>query len=254
MELIVFKKELSLVAVLLLAALGSCAMDPRTKNAPANSKSVNSEQSSVEDLKLREAWEDKTKGLNKQSHDYPLEKLDALRSLLSQVPEQQVKNEFDRIAQSPVGYWELNEYEQTFVQASIMSQVEAQDRSALVALFSSKAPEFIGAEPIALYLSISSSIQDPLLVLFDSYDKTTNVETKKDLLSMLGHAFRSIREKSTADEEFVSQSKQWYLQNHTKLELNPYYHPDSLFPELRELFVQKPTNQKRPGVKSPANR
>ena len=87
------------MGVLLMATLGSCAMDPGTKDAPANTISVNSEQSSAGGLKLREAWEDKTKGLNKQSHDYPLEKLDAPRSLLPQVPEQQVKNEFDRISQ-----------------------------------------------------------------------------------------------------------------------------------------------------------
>ena len=79
------------MGVLLMATLGSCAMDPGTKDAPANTISVNSEQSSAGGLKLREAWEDKTKGLNKQSHDYPLEKLDALRSLLPQAPEQQVK-------------------------------------------------------------------------------------------------------------------------------------------------------------------
>lgn len=108
------------MAVLLLATLGSCAMDLGTKPAAANSKSVNSEQSSAGDLKLREAWEDKTKGLNKLSHDCPLVKLNALRSLLAQVPQQQIKNEFDRIAQLPSGYWDLSDYEQVFVQALIV--------------------------------------------------------------------------------------------------------------------------------------
>lgn len=173
-----FKQALSLMAVLLWATLGSCAMEPGTKNVPANSESVSSEQISVGELKLREAWEEKTKGLNKQLKDYSLHRLNALRSLLAQVPEPQVKNESEKITLSPVRYSDLDEYEQTFVQVLIMNNVEARDRSALVALFSSKAPEFIGGEPIVLYLS-DSHIPDPLLVLFDSYDRTTNVHTKK---------------------------------------------------------------------------
>ena len=230
------------MAALLLATLGSCAMDPGTKNAPANSKSVNSEQRSVGGLKIREAWEDKTKGLNKLSHDYPLEKLDALRSLLGQVPEQQIKNEFDRIAQLPGGYWDLSDYEQVFVQALIVNNREAQNRPALVTVFSSKAPEFIATVPFVISLSYSK-IPDPLLVLFDSYDRATNANTKKDLLLILGHAFRKLREELTGDDEFLIQSKQWYLQNHAKLEVNPYYHPNSLFPDQQELFVDKSKRQ-----------
>jgi hypothetical protein len=212
-------------------------MAPGAKNA-ANSKSVNSEQTTVEDVKLREAWEEKTKGLNKLSHDYPMEKLVALESLLAQLPEQQVEDEFAKIAGSAVGYSDLDEYEQTFVQVLVGKKVSAQDRSALVALFSSKAPEFFGGEPVAIYLSYSK-IPEPLLVLFDSYERTTNANTKKDLLSILSHAFRNLREKSTGDDEFLIQSKQWYLQNHAKLEVNPYYHPDSSFPDQQELFVDK---------------
>jgi hypothetical protein len=232
------------MAVLLLATLGSCAMDPGTKDAPANSRSLHSEQSSVGNLKLRETWEDKIKGLNKQSHDYPSEKLEALRSLLVQVPEQQIKNEFDRIAQLPSGYWDLSDYEQVFLQALIVNNLEVQNRPALVALFSSKAPEFIATVPLAIYLSYSR-IPDPLLVLFESYERTTNANTKKDLLSILGHAFRNLREKLTGDDEFVVQSKQWYLQNHAKLEVNPYYHPDSSFPDQQELFIDKSKRQYR---------
>lgn len=238
-------KGLFLVVALLSVTLGSCAMDPGTKNAAENSKSVNGEQSSVGDLKLREAWEEKTKGLNKLSHDYPVEKLVALESLLAQLPQQQVKGEFDKIARSPGGYSDLDEYEQTFVQVLVSKNVSAQDRSALVALFSSKAPEFYGGAPIVIYLSYHLRIPDPLLVLFDSYERTSNANTKKDLLSILGHAFRNLREKLTGDDEFVVQSKQWYLQNHAKLEVNPYYHPDSHFPDQQELFVDKAKRQNR---------
>lgn len=232
--MILFKQSLSLMAVVLFVTLGSCATDSGTNDATA----VNSEQNKVTDLKLREAWEDKTKGLNKLSKDYPLEKLNALRSLLPQVPEQQIKNEFERIAQLPGGYSDLNDYEQVFVQALIANNLEVQNRPALLGVFSSKAPEFIAAEPVALYLS-GSKIPDPLLVLFDSYEKTTNANTKKDLLSILDHAFSNLREKSTGDDEFVSQSKAWYLQNHAKYELNPYYHPGSSFPDQKVLFIDK---------------
>lgn len=168
----------------------------------------------------------------------------ALESLLAQVPDEQVKNEFDKIALSPVGYFDLDEYEQTFIQTLVSRNIAAQDRSALVALLSSRCPASIGAVHIELHL-LYSSIQAPLLVLFDSYDRATNVHTKKDLLWILGHAFRSLRERLTGDDEFVSQSREWYLQNHAKLEPNPYYHPDALFAEFRELFVVKSQRQNR---------
>lgn len=235
--MMIVKQAMYMIGLLLLGSLGSCS-NPGTKDMTTNSNSINNEQSKVGDVKIQEAWEDKTKGLNKQLKDYSVQKLAALQSLLAQVPEQQVKTEFEKIVLSPVGYSDLNEFEQTFVQVSVMSNVSAQDRPALVALLSSKCPAFIGGEPIELYLS-HSSIPDPLLVLFDSYDGTTNVHTRKDLLSILDHAFRNIRDKSTGDDEFVSRSKEWYLQNKGKFELNPYYHPDSPFPQNQELFVVK---------------
>jgi len=52
------------MAVVLFVTLGSCATDSGTNDATA----VNSEQNKVTDLKLREAWEDKTKGLNKRDN------------------------------------------------------------------------------------------------------------------------------------------------------------------------------------------
>jgi hypothetical protein len=225
----------------MLTSIGACTTNPGTRDMSANSGSIDGGQNKVPDMKLREAWEDKIKGLNKQLKDYPLQKINAFDSLLAQVTEEEVKNEFEKIAQSPVGYSDLDEYQKTFVQVLIMRKVKERDRAALVALFSSKAPEFYGGEPIAIYLS-DSGIPDPLLVLFDSYDRTTNADTKRDLLAILGHAFRNLREKLTGDE-FVIQSRTWYLQNHAKLEVNPYYHPDSLFPDQQELFVKKPNRQ-----------
>jgi hypothetical protein len=213
-------------------------MNEGSIGSPRKSDSPSHEQNKSFEINLQKAWEDKIIGLDRHLKDYPLEKLLALESLLAQVPEEQVKSEFERIARVPVGYSDMNEYEQTFVQALVTSNVAARDRAALVRLFSSKAPEFMCTVPMVLYLS-NSGISDPLLILFDSYDTTSNVQTKKDLLSILGHAFRSIRDKSTGDDEFVSQSKEWYLQNHAKLEINPYYHPDTLFPENRELFKSK---------------
>ena len=107
-----------------------------------------------------------------------MEKLNALRSLLAQVPQQRIKNEFDRIAQLQSGYWDLSDYEQVFVHALTVNYLEARNRPALVAVFSSKAPEFIATVPVAIDLSYSKT-PDPLLVLFNSYEKTTNANTKK---------------------------------------------------------------------------
>jgi hypothetical protein len=237
-----FKLKLSLLIVFLLVSVGSCTANTGTTGSPQKSESLSGEQNKSVEINLRTAWEDKIRGLDKQLKDYPLEKLNALRSLLAQVPEQQVKNEFERIAQLTSGYSDLTDYEQVFVQALIVNNLAVPNRPALVAVFSSKAPEFIGAEPVAIYLS-NSKIPDPLLILFDSYEKTTNANTKKDLRSILSHAFRTLREKITGDDEFVSQSKQWYLQNYAKFELNPNYHPGSSFPDQQELFIEKSKRQ-----------
>jgi len=81
--------------------------------------------------------------------------------------------------------------------------------------------------------SVRFKIPDPLLVLFDRYERTSNANIKQDQLQSCVMRFRTCEKKATGDDEFVRQSKQWYLQNHAKFELTPYYHPRSSFPADR---------------------
>jgi hypothetical protein len=109
--MMVFKLVLSLIAGLLLASLGSCVMNEGSIGSPRKSDSPSHEQNKSFEINLQKAWEDKIIGLDRHLKDYPLEKLLALESLLAQVPEEQVKSEFERIARVPVGYSDMNEYE-----------------------------------------------------------------------------------------------------------------------------------------------
>ncbi len=239
-----FKQGAPLALILVSIGLGSCAGTWESRNLERQVNSSNSNEASSGLGNLRQLWEDKIKKLDKQSKDYPVKRLDMLRSLLSEAPEQQLSNELQRITASPIDYSHLDEYEQTFLQAFAVRDVVAQDRVKLVNLLSSKCPRHIGAEPIELYLA-HSAIPDPLLVLFDSYDGAATKQAKESLLSVLGDAFKTLRNRFSNNEDFVNASKEWYLSHKDKARINPNYHPNSPFPENQQLLIVESQNTQR---------
>lgn len=237
----VFKQGLSVGLMLVSMSLASCAGTWGNTDPQRQVDSSNGGKDGSRRINLRQMWEENIKKLDKQSKDYPIRKLEMLRSLLNQAPEQQVEYELERIKTSPIDYSHLDEYEQTFMQAFAVKHVEASDRVKLVALLSSKCPRYIGAEPIELYLA-NSAIQDPLLVLFDSYEQAPNKQTKESLLWILRDTFKTLQKQFPNNEEFVAASKKWYLSHKDSVKVNPNYHPDSPFSENQQLLIVRTQN------------
>lgn len=222
--------------ILLCINVSSCTVPPTTV-MNENASSLKRE-SLLDDPDLRVLWDDEIQKLDKKSKDYPLQKLRILQSLLSRIPPEQARAGLERITSSSVAYSKLSEFEQTYVQVFVLNNTQPENRPQLVELLSAKCPRFVGGEAIELYIS-NSNLLDAPLVFVDSYNKAANEQARTDLLSVLGDSFRSVRVRFPSDESFLRESKEWYLKNKDKLRVNPYYQPDSPFPDNQQLFLPK---------------
>lgn len=187
---------------------------------------------------IREQWEARVKELNlaEVGKDYPAKRLEILQPLLANAPAEETRAEFERIRSSPTDVQNMSEYDRTLLQAFVETAVMNGDRDKLVQLLSFKCPPFIATDPIELYLA-DSGMPTPLLVLFDSYEATTD-RSKRFILEVLKRVFRSVVHEENSEEKFLAASRDWYLRVGSKLKINSHYHPAALDDDDRELFVK----------------
>jgi hypothetical protein len=187
---------------------------------------------------IKQQWEARLKELDlaKVGKDYPARRLQILRPLLADAPDDVIRSEFERIRSSPTDVQDMSEYDLTLLQEFVGAAVKKGDRDKLVYLLSAKCPPFIGTQAIELYLA-DSSLNAPLIVLFDSYEKATTEQSKRFILEVLNRVFGSVVQEHTSEERFLNASKDWYLNVGLKLKINIYYHPAALSNSDRELFL-----------------
>jgi len=206
---------------------------------PTNNSSINQQQKAADDTvvtaQLQEAWQRRIASLDRLSPDYPKHKIDALLALLAETPKAHVASELERVRTSTLPYGNMSDYDRTLVQTFVAKLLKENERGRLVDLLAAKCPRSVGANPIELYLTVIS--MDNVLLLFDSYDKSGNRDSKEIILSALGAAFWKLREDHTADEEFISLSRDWYLKNRSKLKVNVYYQPNQRSRSTTDLFM-----------------
>lgn len=159
-----------------------------------------------------------------------------LVKLLEEAPATQFSSELERVRKGPNTYEQMDAYDKYLLQAFFLLYGKRNDRDRLVYLLSAKCPRFIATSPVELEVA-SVEINQPFLILFDSYDAAINGE-RRYLLSILRDSFKDLSKDYPNNQEFVSVSKSWYLANQSKVIANPYYHPLGLGPQ-RDLFVSK---------------
>jgi len=223
-----------LVAALLFSV--SCGRGPQTLER--SNDAVPSPVDARAEIKSR--WEQSCKSLDQKQlgTHYPGRKLDLLMDVLKQTPVAEVNSERERIRRDPTDYEQLEEYDRYLLQALYLRSANAKDRDGLIYLFSGKCPRFVANSAIELEVA-SLDIHQPLLILFDSYDKASNGQ-RAYLLEMLRHAFKALSKQYPDDNAFIDASRAWYVENESKIVPNPYYHPFVDFVEQRDLFVSKP--------------
>lgn len=187
--------------------------------------------------RIKRLWEARSKSLNPRTKDYPKNKVDLLRRILRNASPNEIETEFERVRTSHVDYARMSDYDQTLLQAFVADAAERKDGSQLVRLLSSKCPRYIGAVPIELYLAIISA--DNVLILFDSYNQSTAGDTQDSILAILGSVFREVRNENKDEKSFINASKDWYLQNLSKVRVNPYYHLQASGPITGKFFIHK---------------
>jgi hypothetical protein len=226
--------------VFVAVALNSAAYFGCRKQTPPSSSpgSPTSKQTSAS-MDLARQWEQERAKLNQLSKGYPAEQLRVLESLIEKLPPEQVAGEFERIRSTTVGFRQMSEFDQNLLGVFVIRIVKQRDRDKLVYLLAGQCPRFIATDGIELYLAFSG-MPDPLLILFDSYAQAKNEPAQSEIIEALGSVFKELRRQHANDREFVDASKQWYLENKSRLRVNPTYHPGSDFAESRDFFVTTP--------------
>jgi hypothetical protein len=108
--------------------------------------------------------------------------------------------------------------------------VEKGDRESLVAVLSTRFPEFVGPEnPTEYYLfrSHNSALKDPLLVLGEAYSRCKDADVRRELAAAVRRGFVGFKIPGDDDAEFVANAMQWYKQN--KSHLSPCEFGDAFF-------------------------
>lgn len=225
-----------LLLALVYAAGAACTVQlPAPTQTPAKAQ-PRAEAEGAGAVRIKELWEEKCRGL-KPSKNTPGEKVSVLLTILEQSPEEQVRAELERVRALETPYESLSDYDKTLLQALVHLASRRGDGEKLVYILSGKTPRYVGVLPLELSLGIKD--QDSVLLLFDSYERATAVDTKRVLLEVIGSAFKSLRQSQADDADFLQKSKQWYLDNKTRVKVNPFYAPHSLSPRRTEFFIPK---------------
>src|SRR6266566_4860797 len=190
-------------------------------------------------INISQLWARKFRRLSKHSKDAPRQNLDIMLDLLDRAPKEQVEAELERTRNLAIDYARMSDYDLTLPQALVFrlryrregggfKLKDPEDKKRIVYLLSGKCPRYIATVPIELFLPINSP--DNILLLFDSYEKSTNKDTQRIILEALSRGFKKLRQEHKNDKDFLSTSKEWFLANRTKLKVNPYYIPNGISP------------------------
>lgn len=151
------------------------SQSPRAQSSPNPSPTL---QQSSESVRISQIWEKERAKLNKNLKDYPAKQLDILKSLIEELPPDQLDNEFERIRSSQTSHEQMSDYDQNLLQLFVISAVRQRDRKKLVYLLSGQPPRFVATDAIELYLA-HSGMPDPLLILFDSYEQSKRTRARR---------------------------------------------------------------------------
>jgi len=215
-------------ALLCWLALSSCA-------APVG-KQTSVEVQQPDFVKIKNQWNERSRAFDRQSKDYPSQKLNLLLSLLKDVSPSQISAEAERLEQLPDSYADLSEFDQTEVQAFVTLFAAEAKPTRIIQLIAAVCPRSIGAEPIESYLANLQGSAG-VTVLFDGYENAVREKPRASIMAILRDAFNLLAKRYPDDKEFASAAKNWYLTNKNTLRVNPYYHPDALVPDNQQLFV-----------------
>lgn len=223
------------ICVIVLLSLGSWfGCRNQAAKSPANSSPQSGQ--GVDSARLSQRWEEERAALNKLSKSYPADQLIILESLIEKLPPDQVASEFERIRSSETTFKQMSDFDQNLLQVFVIRYAKQKDRVKLVYLLSGQCPRFVATDGIEHYLALAQ-MPDPLLILFDSYERAEKEPARGEIIEALGSVFRKLRSEHPDDREFVAASKQWYLSNKDRLKVNPYYQPGSGFSESRDFFI-----------------
>jgi hypothetical protein len=227
-----------LIVVLSYACNSSATQDVRPQQ---------SEIQAAEAVEIEKVWEERVKQLHEKLKSSNInkgsvgEEFDILAELLRSASTGVADAELDRILRRNKAYDQMAPYEQTFIQFHIDKYENENNREKLVYIIRSKSPRNVGY--VSLELGITNGKKpENLIVLFDAYDKALDMQTRRQLLTILRSVFSDLGEQYANDDQFLAASKQWLLANQTMVKINPSYSPSAVDLQRRKFFLEQKIN------------
>jgi len=233
---------MSLVSLLLVfSTVANC---DREKSQPARPKGdvgppTPPTSSRASNLDLRMIWEQAVDRLSPNDKGAPEKKVDILTSLLrDRVSTAERDREFGRLL-ATCGGGSMSSFDGTLAQSFVDILLEERDRDRLATLLAHCCPGYVGMSPIEFYLANYGQrfMADPILVLIDAYERSEDAQSKETICAALRRGFRRLRGHQESDPEFIRRCKQWYVENRSRVRLNPDYGLNRDWPTGEELFV-----------------
>ena len=198
-----------------------------------------SDVQSVEAAKIQKAWETRVERFRKTStisKDYIAREFEILGELLRSTPAGVIDSELERLIHSDKAYDQMSAYEEKFIDFHIDKYETEGNWDKMVYILGNKCPRNVGY--VSLELGITNGKKpENLSVLFDSYDKATDQQSKQRLLSVLSSVFADLRKQYANDLEFLAASRRWLLANQATLKINTAYSPFAMDSQRRKFFV-----------------
>jgi hypothetical protein len=193
-------------------------------------------------MRMEELWRDECNKLP-DDKNAPGKSITVLASLLrDKLSESERKAELRRLSSSKSQGIKPTDWDEALAQAFVMVLIEDRDRAELVNLLSHSCPDYFGINKLELILVTYGEkfLEDPILVLFDAYSAASSQESKESIVIVLGRAFFRLRQQVKGDEQFVRESKKWYVEHRKSLAVNPDYglNYDGTLGHEPELFIE----------------
>lgn len=150
-----------------------------------------------------------------------------LQETLDQARQEVVESEFKRICGTDVADFsgrddEMDKnFDHVMMVALLERSIGRRDTQHLQTLLSHHCPRYVVYCPLEFYLAYEwpGSIEH----LFTCSVSAKAPAARKDAIFCLGRAFPSLRQRFSADSEFVHQAQSWYAANHSNLQFNTNY-------------------------------
>ena len=182
------------------------------------------------------AWDEEDKKIDHRSKDSVKSRYSAFNNILKRVSEKVVRTEVERVSNAHAIFSQQSSFDQMLVQITAERRLAKKQKKELVHLMAGNCPTGLPLGNLDYGLA-TSKLKDGILLMFEAYEKSTNLWSRVVLIAILRDSFFSISLGHRDDKVFTVQAKQWYETHKGEITVNLEY------PQLPGALLFSPTRK-----------